>query len=109
MRKVSSGGNSVSGLINLGILDTPNALMALAATAGNALSQNQCSEKLFYHYVDCLRPTMAPIKELKGPVGEEKILGLRIKVVLYAIFYLPNIFHLRSNNAAGTSESYNRC
>ncbi|CAG7725994.1 unnamed protein product [Allacma fusca] len=36
----------------------------------NAMSEKTFSEKLFYHHVDNLRPTMSPIKELKGPVGQ---------------------------------------
>ena len=54
------------------ILESPNPLLALAATAGSAVSSqgsNLSGEKLFFHHVDHLRPTMTPIKELKGPIG----------------------------------------
>ena len=31
------------------------------------------SSKLFFHHLTNLRPTMTPIKELKGPVGQLKV------------------------------------
>ena len=32
------------------------------------------SSKLFFHHLTNLRPTMTPIKELKGPVGQLKVI-----------------------------------
>ncbi len=62
------------------ILESPNPLLALAATAGSAVSSqgsNLSGEKLFFHHVEHLRPTMAPVKELKGPIGKHKQRVLR--------------------------------
>jgi hypothetical protein len=76
-KRVNSSGGSLSSGLGIikqyNILEAQNPLMALAATAGSAVSSQSSSssgEKLFYHHVDHLRPTLAPIKELKGPVGK---------------------------------------
>lgn len=48
---------------------------AYAATAGALTGHPHPSgEKVYFHHIDSLRPTLTPIKELKGPVGG--ILGL---------------------------------
>lgn len=77
IKRVNSSGGSLSSGIGIikqyNILEGQNPLMVLAATAGNAVasqSSNSSGEKLFYHHVDHLRPTLSPIKELKGPVGK---------------------------------------
>jgi len=77
VKRVNSSGGSLSSGLGIikpyNILESPNPLLALAATAGSAVSSQGSSvsgEKLFFHHVDHLRPTMTPIKELKGPVGK---------------------------------------
>lgn len=47
-------------------MDNANAIIP----SFNAMTEKTMNEKLFYHHVDHLRPTMSPIKELKGHVGE---------------------------------------
>ncbi|OXA60252.1 WD repeat and FYVE domain-containing protein 3 [Folsomia candida] len=61
---------------NLGILqlDNSNPISALAATAGALAGHAPSGEKVFFHHIGNLRPTLTPVKELKGPVGQ--IMGL---------------------------------
>lgn len=65
VKKASSGGQGLS--MNLNILDTVNPLLALAASVSG--QSDDGSEKVFFHHVENLRPTLNPLKELKGPVG----------------------------------------
>jgi len=67
---MSSSGMGLMKPYNLGILDSAtNPISALAATAGALTGHNTGAEKVFFHHIDSLRPTLTPVKELKGPVG----------------------------------------
>jgi hypothetical protein len=61
---------------NLGnvLENATNPISALAATAGALAGHAPSGEKVFFHHIDNLRPTLTPIKELKGPIGQ--IMGL---------------------------------
>lgn len=62
----------ISKQYSLGIiqLDNSNPISALAATAGALAGHAPSGEKVFFHHIENLRPTLTPLKELKGPVGQ---------------------------------------
>lgn len=74
---LGSGGGGGSGQGNViqsvGVLVSGSVVGNLVSGGGIGIGgggSGDKSERLFYHAIDCLRPTNTPVKELKGPVGE---------------------------------------
>lgn len=70
----------------------PSATSSAGSAAANAALGGSQSERLFFHNLDNLKPSLQPIKELKGPVGQihqpdKTVLAVEQNKVLMAPLY----------------------